>query len=284
MEEQTLTRKTGILASLFRREIALPQEHGAWVFFLSPFIIGWGVSGRSINGALVALFLASLGGFLARHPLTIIIKARSGRRALRESRIASVWLLVYGCLSLLGTAKLISLGYAFILWIALPVLALLGIYLWLVSLRSERHNLALDIATAATMALIAPAAYWTSIGNYHPIGWMLWGLCTLHATGAILHAFMRLEQRRWKTRPEWSTELRVALPSLLFNAISTSVVLLLSLTGNLPGMLPIAFALQWFETLYGAVKPAIRVRPTAIGLRQLAISSLFTLLVILFWR
>ena len=48
-------------------------------------------------------------------------------------------------------------------------------------------------------------------------------------------------------------------------------------------MLAIPYALQWGETIWGTIKPAVGMRPTAIGLRQLIVSSLFTVLFILTW-
>jgi hypothetical protein len=37
------------------------------------------------------------------------------------------------------------------------------------------------------------------------------------------------------------------------------------------------------ETVWGAANPAVKAKPTAIGVRQLVISSLFTLAFILAW-
>ncbi|MBM2849456.1 MAG: hypothetical protein HW418_2398, partial [Anaerolineales bacterium] len=61
-------------------------------------------------------------------------------------------------------------------------------------------------------------------------------------------------------------------------------VIAFSLTGYLPLLLPLPYALQWAETVWGTLRPAAGVRPTLIGLLQLIVSSLFTLLFILTWR
>jgi len=42
--------------------------------------------------------------------------------------------------------------------------------------------------------------------------------------------------------------------------------------------------LQWAETIRGTLKPAVQAKPKAIGMRQLAVSTLFTLLFILAWQ
>jgi hypothetical protein len=46
----------------------------------------------------------------------------------------------------------------------------------------------------------------------------------------------------------------------------------------------LAFLLQWAEAVWGTFQPAIGIKPTRIGLRQLTVSSLFTLLFILTWN
>jgi hypothetical protein len=44
------------------------------------------------------------------------------------------------------------------------------------------------------------------------------------------------------------------------------------------------YALQWLETIWGSlVKPAVGYKPSIIGFRQLAISSMFTVLFIITW-
>ena len=50
-----------------------------------------------------------------------------------------------------------------------------------------------------------------------------------------------------------------------------------------PGLLFIPYAIQWLETLYGTAHPAIGYKPTRIGLRQLAVSTIFTITFMIIW-
>jgi len=61
------------------KQIVLPQDHGSWIFILSPFLVGI-FAGRSISLATVYLFITAISAFLIRQPLTALIKATSGRR------------------------------------------------------------------------------------------------------------------------------------------------------------------------------------------------------------
>jgi len=56
------------------------------------------------------------------------------------------------------------------------------------------------------------------------------------------------------------------------------------MAGSLPALLPIPYALQWGETIWGSLNPAVGVKPTRIGIRQLIISTLFTLLFVITWN
>ena len=67
----------------FRRSIAITNEHGSWVFLLSPLLIGI-FAGGHWSTPLIYLIIASLAGFLIRQPIAIAVKVYSGRRVLAE--------------------------------------------------------------------------------------------------------------------------------------------------------------------------------------------------------
>ncbi|MGZ9236146.1 MAG: hypothetical protein ACXW4E_11535, partial [Anaerolineales bacterium] len=70
--------------------------------------------------------------------------------------------------------------------------------------------------------------------------------------------------------------------------ISTSFNLALTLTLGLVSILPrwlfIPYLVQWMETMWGICHPAIKWKPTRIGIRQLIVSTLWTILFIVTWR
>ena len=73
--------------------------------------------------------------------------------------------------------------------------------------------------------------------------------------------------------------------AFLYTGFNLFATLILSLFKILPPWIWIPFALQSAETLHGSlVKPAIGWKPTRIGVRQLIVSTLFTVLFILTWR
>jgi len=67
-------------STVFRKHIALPINHGSWVFLSSLLIIGL-FAGESWTTVSLCLFIASLAAFLMRQPLSIVVKIHSGRRS-----------------------------------------------------------------------------------------------------------------------------------------------------------------------------------------------------------
>jgi hypothetical protein len=267
----------------FRRHIAITNEHGSWVFLLSPLLIGL-FAGGNWTIPMLYLIVAALAGFLVRHPIVIIVKIYSGRRSRKDLPAARFWILTYGFVGLLMVAGLVLRGYGYVLLLVLPGLPVFGWHLWLVSRRSERHQAGVEIVASGFLALSAPAAYWISLGWPDPAGWWLWGLSWLQSAASIVYAYLRLEQREWKVLPEWKSRLRSGWRALLYTSFNLAFTLIFSTWGKLPFWLFLPYLLQWCETIWGTLNPAIGVRPAQIGVRQLIVSTLFTILFIFAWK
>jgi len=157
---------------LFRKVIALPSEHGSWVFILSPLLIGL-FAGGNFSSATVYLIIAAMAAFLIRQPVTIAVKAYSGRRSRRDLPAARFWMVIYGLVALFGLVGLIIEGYAYVLVLALPGIPVFAWHLYLVSRRAERRQPGIEIVGAGVLALAAPAACWVGLGRIDPSGWWL---------------------------------------------------------------------------------------------------------------
>ena len=271
-----------LFSNVFIPHIALPQDHGSWVFLLSPLLIGLFASGTFSFSSLI-LIIAAMAAFLIRQPMTVAIKAYSGRRSRRDLPAARFWILVYGFIGLLCILLLILQGFAYLLILALPGLPVFAWHLYLVSKRAERRQIGVEIVGSGVLALAGPAAYWIGTGSLDSTGWWLFVLPWLQSAASIVYAYLRLEQRGLPALPTPRDRLKLGRRSLLYTSFNLVFVSLLSVVHILPVWLPVPFALQWVETIYGVLNPAIGVKPTKIGIRQLIISSLFTIMFILAW-
>ncbi len=267
---------------LFQRQIAIPIEHGSWVFLLSPLLIGLAAAGQ-FSYSTAWLILAVVAGFFFRQPLTIAVKVMSKRRPNRELIPALFWMGAYATVALVGVAGIVRAGQGFILVLGIPALPVLGWHLWLVSRREERRKPLVEIAGSGVLALSAPAAYWLGTGSLDATGWLLWLLLWLQAAGSILYAYLRLEQRVWKQVPSVSACWKAGILPLIVTSLSLLMVTGLSLQGWLPVLLPLAYLIQVVETLWGILHPALAAKPVAIGVRQLIVSVAFTLVFTAIW-
>ncbi len=279
MQSQTHSQT---MPKLFLRHIAIPTEHGSWVFLFSPLLIGLLLAPK-FQLASGVLILAALAGFMIRQPVTVMVKIFSKRRPASELPAAVFWASLYGLIGAIAVAGLIYLQAAYILWLAVPGLPVLCWHLWLVSKRAERRQPGVEIIASGVLALTAPAAYWAGSGKADPLGWLLWGLVWLQSASSIVYAYLRLEQRPLKEIPARKAQLQLGARSLAYSSTALAIVAILAITRLVSPWLPLAFAIQWIETIWGTLHPALQVKPTAIGIRQLIISSLFTLVFILTW-
>jgi len=271
--------------NVLRRHIAVPQDHGSWVFLLSPLLIGIFTSGSPWTSATILLILAAMSAFLIRQPVTTAIKVYSGRRSKRDLPAAWFWIVIYGLVGLVALSGLLIQGYGYLLYLAVPAVPVFIWHLLLVSRRAERRQIGVEIVGSGTLALAAPAGYWIGLNQPDPMGWWLFLLTWFQSAASIVYAYARLEQRELVAMPDNSHRLRIGRRALLYTGVNLAAVTVLGFVNILPYLLFVPYLLQFCETIYGTlVKPAVGYKPTAIGIRQLIVSTLFTILFIIAWK
>ena len=268
----------------FKKQIALPQDHGSWVFILSPLLVGI-FAGGNFTFAAFNLVLAAMSAFMMRQPTTVLVKAYSGRRPKSDLAAARFWLLIYGGIASLALLGLMLQGFGFLLLLAVPGVVVFGWHLKLVSQRAERKQAGVEVIATGVLALAAPAAYWVGIGRYDPLGWWLFLWVWLQSAASIVYAYLRLDQRELKQDQaaglERSELWKMGKRALLYTTFNLIASLILGLAKLIPFFIFIPFLVQWLETLWGITHPSIGWKPVRIGIRQLAVSTMWTLLFIL---
>ncbi len=142
----------------------------------------------------------------------------------------------------------------------------------------------MEIAGAGVLALTAPAGLWTGLGRPDVAGWLLWGVIWAQMAASIVHVYARLEQRKLADPPSRGRLLEIARPALATASVNLIVLGLLGAAGTSGRWLFLAYVPQWLETIRGAVRPASGLKPAQIGIRQLAVSALYTLVFMVTWR
>jgi len=274
MYNREMDKPGPISRSPWRRIYALPAEHGSWIWWIGPLLLGTAAANRATLDS-VALSAALLVAFLIRQPVILQVKIMSGRRSRSELAPVRFWLLLYGSLLAITGLVLIARGHARLLLLLLPGLPVFGWHLWLVSRREERGQRGIEIVGAGVLALAAPAAYWVNGGGDTALPWILWMLAWLQSAASIVLVYLRLEQRSWGLGLPLFRRLSRGSRTLGYHLVNLLAAGFFSLLGIIPWLLSLAFALMFFEALAGVVGPAHGQRPARIGLRQLLASITF---------
>jgi len=268
---------------IFQRQIAITNEHGSWVFLFSPLLIGL-FAGQNWSVDVIFLILGALAGFLIRHPITIAVKVWSGRRSKAELIPAGWWTFFYGLVGVIMIGGLVVRGLSYLLILSIPGILVFIWHLYLVYNRAERGQMGIEIVGSGVLALIAPAGYWIGVGEISSLGWWLWGLTWFQSAAAIVYVYLQLAQREYKQIPTLKNRFQLGWRAIQYTSFNLLATVLLSALDVIPAWIFVPYLLQWGETIRGIYYPATGVKPTRIGIRQLIVSSLFTLLFILAWR
>jgi hypothetical protein len=274
---------TGMLRAYFRKQVFLPQDHGSWVFILSPLFVGLFAGGR-FTFASLSLVIAAMAAFLLRQPMTMAVKAYAGRRPKSDLPAARFWIVVYGIIILIALAVLVRAGFAYLFALAIPGVPVFAWHLWLVSRREERRQLNVELLATGVLSLAAPAAYWIGIGHYDPAGWWLWILVWFQTAASIVYAYLRLDQRELAQVPPRADLWLMGIRAFAYTTFNLVTTLALGVVSVLPRFIFLPYLVQWSETLWGIFHPAVKWKPVRIGIRQLIVSTLWTILFIVTWR
>lgn len=269
--------------SVLRRHVALPADHGSWAFFLKPLLIGLFAGGRW-HTPVIYLTIAAMCAFLIRQPISLVVKVHAGRRSRDTLGAAWFWIAVYGSISALHVVGLVMRGFGYLLWLAIPGVLVFSWYLLLLYRREERKAWGMEILATGAMALAAPAGLWAGTGRPDPVGWLLWILVWAQSATAIVYVYLRLEQRQWPASPPVAARFHAGREALAAASVGVALAVLLGQTGPVSSWLFVPFLVQWVEVVRGVLLPGIGSKPRAIGFRQLAVSTAFTVLFILIWR
>ncbi len=268
------------MGPVWDRYYAVPPEHGAWIWWSGPLLVG-GVAAGRLDWDFLALAVAALSGFLLRQPLTLVVKVLSGRRSRSDLAPSTVWAVLYGAVLFAAAFLLVLSGHSRVILLGLIGLPVFAWYLWLVSRREERGRVGLDIAGAAALALTAPAGYWVCDGQDMFTPWLLWAIMAAKSSASIVHVATRLRQRHLAKLPSKAEAARMSTASLIFHAANLLASFCLAWAGLVPLLVVVAFGLMFAEGFRNVTRPAVGLRPSQIGLRQLATSTAFVVLVLM---
>lgn len=262
--------------SIFRRSMLLPAEHGSWSWLLVPFLLGAAVAQR-VSLATLLVLIGGLSFFLVRQPATAWLRVRQGKGRRSDGPLAAGWTLGLALLAILCLAGLLALGHGDLLLLAAPLALVMAAYL-LVALqkRARLRSLGMEIAGAAGLAVMAPAAYAAGSGEVDQTAWLLWLLSGMMNVLGVFYVRRRLADNRQRGGTR--------LGQLALHVAALLIVLVL-VWGDLvpwPAWLPFAGLLVRAAWLAGAARPVPNVK--RFGFTEVAVELAGALVVALgYW-
>ncbi|MBK9438288.1 MAG: YwiC-like family protein [Chloracidobacterium sp.] len=176
-----------------RKQIAVPPEHGSWGFLFEPIVASLAI-GFSLPGALIALM--TIGAFLARQPLKVLIIDRTGQRNAERARVAIQFIALFGTIATVGFAGAIYLAGILPFVPFLLVLPLACIQIYFDGSRKSRGLLpelfgSVTISSSSAAILLAGGFGW-------PAALSLWLVMLLRLIPSIMYVRNRLKLEKGK--------------------------------------------------------------------------------------
>ncbi|MFW6182888.1 MAG: YwiC-like family protein [Chloroflexota bacterium] len=232
---------------LFRKTLLIPAEHGSWSWLLVPYFVGLGVAGQW-SWALLPTLLGGLSAFLLRQPATAWLRIRQGRGRRSDQALAAGWTAALLLVGIACLALLLTMGLDTLLWLLPPLGAILVAYLAVAQInRASVRSLWMEIAGAAGLAAMAPAAYLATGAPLDATAWALWLILALHNVLGALYVRQRIADTR---KREMSRRLVLSAHLLGVAAITALTVAL-----NMPQLLWLPFLAFLIRAVWAVARP-----------------------------
>jgi hypothetical protein len=249
------------------RQLAVPTEHGSWSFLFEPTVAALAIA-FSVGGLWVALM--TLGAFLCRQPLKILIADRIGMKDRGRAQAASAFLLLYRSILAIGFVGTILVSGWLPLMPYAVVLPLIAFQIFSDVLRKGRQLLpevsgAVTISASAAAIALAGSQSWA-------IAATLWVIFVSRAVPSILYVRNRLLLEKGKNHS-------TAIPNAAHIA-ALIVVCVLSYYGLSPALTIFAMLMLLWRAVAGLAPGRKKLKTMQIGVREIVYGALTVLSVV----
>jgi hypothetical protein len=247
------------------KTVALPVEHGGWGLSLEPVVLGM-LLAPSLAGLCLAF--ATVGAFLARHPLKIAVADWRRARRFPRTRMAEAFAALYSAIALLSFVAALWLGPAELLIplaAALPLAVIQLAYDFTSRSRALLPELSGATAMAAVVASLVLAGGWRLA-----TGLALWAILVARVLPTILYVRARLRAARGE---------KVSSGIIIFTHLLACAVALILVLQNLTTVL----ALIALSILLGRALMGLNSRPVSakrVGITELIYGAMLVAFIV----
>lgn len=237
--------------------VALPNEHGGWGLSLEPVALGLVLAP---SAASLCLAVATVGAFLARHPLKIAAGDRRRGRRFPRTAAAERFALLYGAVAASSFAAAVALAPSEEFLLPLAFAAPLAAVQLLYDFTGRSRALLPELSGATALASVAAACALASGWPLAPaLG--LWAVLAARVAPTILYVRARLMLLHGKEA--------AAAPVVAAHAAAALAVFALALIGVAPWLAFAASVALLARAVLGFAESA-PVTAKRIGVRELA--------------
>jgi hypothetical protein len=258
----------------------LPREHGATAMLFTPMVCA-AILARTWNWTEIAAFTAAFAALAAKDPMVILARQRLvWKTPHQETPVAARW---FGgwmlILAMSGPVLLFTWPFKATLALGLGIGAF-SVLAVLVNVKNRQRSTLFQIASAIALTSSSLATSLSATGKVETWCWWLWLFLALQAAAGILVVHARLDAR---------IALRNAKATQTFRRKAQFAVVVLAGAAETAGVFRqslvavalLVAALGYAYDLYSQRNATDLQRPlTSVGLRALALSSVFSILLI----
>ena len=237
------------------RRIALPTEHGGWGFLGEPLAAGLAIA---FSATAPWIVMMTVGAFLLRQPLRMLIADRWGRRDGWVAVTSFYFILLYAGLFAAGSVGVVGMGGMRPLmpfFIVLPLVAVQIYFEICCRSRALIPEIAAAIAISSSVAATALAA-----GLSWAFAFALWLVFIARLVPSILYVRERLRLEKGKP---------YSLPAIVTaHTAALVIVAFLAFLGLVPVITCGAMIILLFRAITGLSATRKKMRAMQIGVRE----------------
>jgi hypothetical protein len=250
------------------KSVALPVEHGSWGFLFEPLVAGLAIA-FSVGGVWIAVM--TIGAFLVRQPLKVLIIDRLGMKVRERAAAALVFLAIYGTVFTAGLIGAVaSVGWRPLLPFIF-VLPFAAYQIYCDASRKSRQLVAEVIGAVSISASIA--AITLSDGRPWSVAISLWLIFVLRLVTSILYVRNRLLLEKGK---QYSR----IVPTVA-HLTALTIVAVLAYLGLSPVLTTFAMLILLWRAVVGVAPRRRKLRAMQIGVLEIVYGALTVLSVVI---
>lgn len=250
------------------KQISLPTEHGSWGFLFEPIVVALAI-GPSVSGFAIAVM--TIGAFLVRQPLKVLIIDRLGQKNNARARAAIKFLLLFSAVSAAGFVSTLYLTGIKPLFPFILVLPFAAVQIYFDGSRKSRGLLpellgGVSISSSSAAIMLAGGASVFAAAA-------IWILMIARLIPSIIYIRNRLRLEKGKGHS--------FIQPVAFHSAAFITVVVLAYYGGVPWLAAAAMVVLLFRAVRGLSPTRKKLKAMQIGVLEVLYGAVTVFAIVL---